>query len=102
MDGIRFTQFLRPNGRQVDAYISRPDEIEEIARGLRRQGCEFHTEQLQTGQVNLTVHRDGQDIAGRVVDNGPPVPEAVDEIIREAAERLSYVPSPAEQARAER
>jgi hypothetical protein len=38
---IKFTQFLRPDGKQVPTEIDMPDEVEKMAHELILAGCRF-------------------------------------------------------------
>lgn len=87
---IRFTQFLRPDGRQVETTIDRPPEIEAMASAVVAQGVRLEIEVLRTGEVSLeAVDLELEDsLACELCDNGPEVPEAVDRLVREAHRRL--------------
>ena len=84
---IPFTQYMRPDGRKVPVTIARPDEIESLAQAFIDRGGWFECEHLTTHEVSLTacfnVDDEPEDIAIRVVPNGPEVPGAVDELVRE-------------------
>ncbi len=84
---VPFTQYLRPNGRKREISIDLPEEVEALARRFIEGGGWFEVEELTTGHVSLTacaiVDNEPQDIAIRVVPNGPGVAEAVEAIIRE-------------------
>lgn len=86
--GIPFTQYLRPDGRKRPTSIDMPDEIEALAFSFIEAGGWFEVEELTTGHASLTachiVEGEPQDIAIRVVENGPPVVMAVEELVREA------------------
>lgn len=86
---IPFTQYKRPDGRAMPVTINRPAEIAGMARAFIERGGWFECEVLTTGEVSLTACRedgfDTEDIAIRVVPNGPAVPDAVDALVREAA-----------------
>ncbi len=88
--GIPFTQYLRPDGRQKPVNIEMPDDIEELAFRFIARGGWFEVEHLSTGHASLTACQivDGEpdDIAIRVVENGPAVVPAVAALVREAAE----------------
>jgi hypothetical protein len=89
---IPFTQYLRPDGRTRDEWIDgRPPEIEQLAQQFIAAGGKFEAEVLTTGYVSLTavfeMNDEMEDIAIRVVPNGPEVLTAVDELVREAVER---------------
>ena len=90
---IPFTQFLMPDGRQRSVKIDRPDDIGDKAKQLVASGCRLEIEMLQTGEISMTVERDGDDgeidlLAQEVCTNGPPVPLAVDKLICEATTAL--------------
>jgi hypothetical protein len=90
---ISFTQYLRPDGRRKEGGFDRPEEIEELAKGLQARGVYFDAEVLRTGQVSLTAEREDDDgevdlLAIEVVANGPGIGQAVDRLIREAVRKL--------------
>lgn len=90
---MKFTQFLRPDGRRRETEIHRSPEIEALANGLAMQGYSFEIEELSTGDVSMEVVKHGGDdpevIAGEICRNGPEVPIAVDKMIRDAADAES-------------
>jgi len=65
------------------------EEIEFLAFKFIEAGGWFEVEELTTGHASLTachiVDGEPQDIAIRVVDNGPPVVDAVADLVHEAA-----------------
>jgi hypothetical protein len=81
---IPFTQFLRPNGRRMQATIDRSPEIEAKAKELLGHGCLFEIEQLQTGEISMEVVRGEKILAGEICPNGPEVCRCVDKMINEA------------------
>jgi hypothetical protein len=85
---MNFTQFLRPDGRQVPVTIDRPAPIEAQAAKLIAAGYRLECEHLQTGDVSFTVTSKDCDEVIEVVANGPQVPAAVDRLVTKAAERL--------------
>lgn len=100
---IPFTQYLRPNGRTRAESISRPPEIELLARRWIDAGGKFEAEVLTTGHVSLSAAMridedsdtfspapDGEwhDVVMRICENGPQVLDAVDALVREAAALL--------------
>lgn len=91
MREIEFTQFLRPNGRQITVSVSRPDEIAQQAEALKAAGVRLEAEVLTTGEVSMTCERTGpdgetEDLSIRICPNGPAVPGMVDELIVEATQ----------------
>lgn len=82
---MTFTQFLRPDGRQKTVEIERPAEIETLAKKVLAKGLRFEIEELQTGDVSMTVSDGDEDLFIRICPNGPDVPLNVDLLVREAA-----------------
>lgn len=84
---IKFTQFLRPDGRKVPVTIDRPEPIEKRAQEIIDAGYRFEIEELTTGQVHMTItgfdpsFGEEADLAHRICVNGPPVPTNIDEMI---------------------
>lgn len=89
---IRFTQYLRPNGRKRITEIERTPEIVLLANKFIIAGGWFESEELTTGQVSLTacfmIDEEPQDIAFEIIPNGPGVPEAVDRLVHKAIKFL--------------
>lgn len=83
---IAMTQYLRPHGRPRAVTVDRPEEIERLAVEAQRAGVVFELEELMTGEVSITAERGEEDIAIEVVPNGPGVAEAVDRVVKAAAE----------------
>jgi hypothetical protein len=87
---IVFTQFLRPDGRRQRVWIERPADIVKMAHAIEAAGGRFEIESLTTGDVSMTVEwGDDWPVAIAVCPNGPPVVDAVDRLVREAAKRLT-------------
>lgn len=88
---IRFTQYLRPDGRKRVVSIERPASVVEAAHKLIKAGYRFECEELSTGHASLTVvdPDDEGDIAIQVVPNGPAVPDAVDRLVAEATKHMN-------------
>lgn len=78
---IPFTQFLRPDGREVQTAIDRPEEIAKKAQALIEKGYAFHIEELTTGAIHMTISDGEDDVAAEICPNGPAVPEMVDKMI---------------------
>lgn len=94
-NGILFTQYLRPNGRRKDVWVERSPEVAATAAKIKAAGYHFDIEELMTGHVSMTVEpntpdKDGEDapIAHVLCSNGPPVLEAVDKLVADAAAHL--------------
>ena len=89
---MNFTQYMMPDGRAKPVTITRPDTVEAEATRLSSLGVRFEIEVLPTGEVSMTAERtsDGEVevLAIEVVENGPPVPCAVDRLVNVAAAKL--------------
>lgn len=88
MPMLRFTQYLRPNGRRVPVEIDVPNELYEVAQRFILLGGVFECEQLRTGHVSLTAVMDGDDRAIEVVNNNAEVPPAVHRLVIKADKYL--------------
>jgi len=79
----KFTQYIRPNGREVSIEIEVADDLEDQLHAIRSAGAELTAEVLTTGEVSLTIEEpDCGDWDCIVVSNGPDVVSAVDSLIR--------------------
>lgn len=92
---IPFTQYLRPEGRKREVSIDLSEEAEAKAHAFLERGGWFECEELATGHASLTacfvVDGEPQDIAIRVVPNGPGVAAAVESLVDEANKHaISY------------
>lgn len=89
---ISFTQFLKPNGRQITVDIDRPEDIGQKARRLNDAGYVFEIEVLSTDEISMeVVNSKDTDItlAGEICLNGPKVPECVDRMINTAFYKMN-------------
>ena len=82
-DALRFTQYLRPDGRKQDAYITVPQDVYAKAMKINEAGFDLTIEQLSTGDISMCVEGRNMDLAQRVCGNGPQVPVNVREMIME-------------------
>jgi hypothetical protein len=82
---VKFTQFMRPNGKQVPAVIELQDDDKSLMRQadmIRQSGCRLTCEVLATGEVSFCIEdRDLGDYACEVVENGEAVPNTVRSLI---------------------
>jgi len=86
MDTIRFTQYLRPDGRQRTVYFECDNpEVTAKAKDIERRGFIFECEELMNGMVSLTINdlHEEEDLAMELVMNGPGVPGAVEKLVKE-------------------
>jgi hypothetical protein len=81
---IKFTQYLRPNGRQRPVEIDMPKEVEEKAQTLISDGYHFDIEQLATGMISMTCEKGDEIVSMEVCPNGPEVVDGVQKIIERA------------------
>jgi hypothetical protein len=88
MADIPFTQYLRPDGRQTDVSIDRPDDISSLATKIIELGYRFECEHLSTGHASLTIAGADDDEDIEVVTNGPEVPAAVDRMVKRFASKI--------------
>jgi hypothetical protein len=87
---IPFTQFMRPNGRQVDVSIDRPADIAAKAQSIIDRGFRFECEHLTTNEVSLTIAGKDDDLDIEICANGPGlVGPAVDRLIERAHAALT-------------
>lgn len=95
MPDIKFTQYLMPDGRKDPVLIDRPQPVYDKATQIVEAGYCLEIEMLQDySTISMTIARDGDDHAIKVVPNGPEVPKAVDEMI------LAFDPSESGKANA--
>lgn len=78
---IRFTQYMRPDGRPKPIVIERPMPVVQKSERIRDAGLAFEAEVLLSGQVSMTITSDEADLDCVVCDNGPDVLAAVDSMI---------------------
>lgn len=81
---VPFTQYLRPNGRQVQVEIALDADTELKARAILDAGYTFEIEVLRTDEVSATIHSPvlEEDVHhARIVPNGPQVPTAIKHMI---------------------
>lgn len=82
---IEITQFLLPDGRQRRCTLVIPDELGGQYERIKRSGVRLTAEVLTTGEVSLCLEDPGvgDDFDIRVVENGPAVPQAWEDMIRQ-------------------
>ena len=85
---IKFTQYMRPNGRKRETFISVSKKIGETAEQLIKKGYYFEIEELMTGIISMTCefgYGDNTIIAAHeLCTNGPDVVKAVDKLVLDA------------------
>jgi hypothetical protein len=89
---IRFTQYVRTDGRTITTEIDRPPEIQRMADACIKVGVEFESEVLRTGICSLTAEWNIEDgeregLAHELCENGPEILVAVDRLVTEAFKR---------------
>jgi len=91
---IRFTQFLRPDGRRRETAIQRSPAIETLAAALVLVGAQFEIEELQNGVVSMEIllgvddEGEPRTLAHELCRNGPSVPDMVDTLVQRAHLRM--------------
>lgn len=79
---VPFTQYVLPNGRATEVTILVSPGFAEQASKILARGLTFECEVLTNGQVSLTItDPDEGDLDIRVVNNGPLVRDAVEDLI---------------------
>lgn len=90
---IRFVQYKLPHGRKEAKWIERDGETLTKARAIEAVGYEFEAEILRdyrTVSFEVINASDSDDvIASALVENGPGVPAAVDQMICAAFAELN-------------
>lgn len=83
---IPFTQYLRPNGRREAVTIDMHTTIEEQAQELISAGYVFEIEELMNRVIHMDCSRpqDAMPVALELCENGPPVVQAVQDLVLEA------------------
>lgn len=88
---LKFTQYLRPDGRAVPVTTDCPEDAKQEALVLVNNGCVFELECLTTGHASMTVHLDDPDepLSHKICANEPEkVQEAVKNLIIDAHKRF--------------
>lgn len=85
---ITFTQFLMPDGRQKSVTINRPTEIAKLAEEIIARGYRFECEMLTTREISLTITNKHGDADIEIVNNGPEVPAAIDQLITRFSSKI--------------
>lgn len=83
---VRFTQFLLPDGRRQEVEIDLDPKVEEKAAKIIAAGYKFEIEMLSTGDISATIAdpKIDDDVAfAAIVPNGPDVPQAIEDMIKE-------------------
>lgn len=92
---MEFTQFLRPHGRRKQINITMSAKVELLADKCVEAGVRFEAEVLTTNQISFTAELDDEDgevdVLGHEICHNEPgktIPEAVEKVVRTAAERI--------------
>lgn len=90
MSTVRFTQFIRPNGKRREIQLTVDEETKIKATMLQEDGYNFEIEILRDDvTVSMEVCKEDEEgeidtLSLRLVTNGPLVPQTVQEMIDEA------------------
>lgn len=93
--GIKFTQFMRPDGQRKPVEIDAGDEVQGMADELAGAGWQFETEVLTTGAVHADCCNEDGQLGVALVDNGPGVPAAIAKMVSESWARWVELGKPA-------
>lgn len=112
MGVLKFTQYIRPNGRKKEVLITISNEVAEMGVELQQSGWELSVEAIQDearsdeekiqmvdarmkrevlpypSNVFLDVCNGEDSLANELVRNGPAVVEAVERLVRSAHARM--------------
>ena len=96
MAEIKFTQFLRPNGKPVERWIDMPAEIELLARRFFEAGGSYTSELLPDDNVSLCAEFDvdgeRRDIICIIARNGQPaIVDGVEKLVRESFNYVNQI-----------
>lgn len=82
---VRFTQFLRPDGRRQPIEIDGlAPAVESMANELAAAGWRLEIEVLRTGHVHADVCNAEGQLSSLIEENGPKLPGAIETMLREA------------------
>lgn len=81
----KVTQFLYPNGRKQEITTKLPLEGLPAYEEMTKAGCHFEAEMLSTSEVSVTISNSNEDIAIRVVENGPSVQRSMMDMLVEGS-----------------
>ena len=95
MRAIKFTQYLRPNGRKRPIEIERPEDTAQKADYLVEKGCWFDIEELTTGMISATAEHEARNededvwvLAHEIGPNGPPMLVMIDTLVATAGDAM--------------
>jgi len=70
---VEIVQYMRPNGRPVNACTELPDVVSADYLDMVVNDCCLEAEVLSTGEVSLTISDGEEDVDIEVVSNVPEV-----------------------------
>lgn len=95
---IPFTQYLRPHGKKRLMTIRRSPDVEAMAKYLIGRGYKFDIEELLTGVISMTCELVGKSeelpVAIEQCQNGPPVLDAIDRLVKKSYEHCRALEGP--------
>lgn len=81
---LECVQYLRPDGRQRHGHVEGlSDDLADAYANMAAIGHRFEAEVLTTGKVSLTISNHDWDVDIQVVENGPQVIVAMEEMLRQ-------------------
>lgn len=84
---MHITQMMRPSGVPVHRLVDLSEDGEGHATRCNGRGIRFYAEMVQANVVYLSAEHESldDDIASRIVRNGPEVIEALESLVRECS-----------------
>lgn len=79
---VNVIQYLRPDGRRRRQVVDLDDELKGAYKNMTVADCFFEAEELTTGEISITISDADRDVDIRIVENGPPVIAAMEEMLR--------------------
>ncbi len=81
-------QFLKPNGQKRVCRTTVPESVKDNYELMKTNGCRLTAEELQNGMVSVTIEEPQLgDFLIRLVENGPKVQEALEEMLKKFNEK---------------
>ncbi len=74
---VSVIQYLKPVGHQKRVLTELPIESQANYLDMDKAGYYFEAEMLRTGDISVTISKEGFDLDIEVIPNGPGVQEAM-------------------------
>ena len=79
------TQFLYPTGQKRETTTKLPIDGLAAYEEMTKAKCHFEAEVLNRSEVSVTISNGEEDIAIRIVENGPSVQRAMMDMLSEGS-----------------